>query len=114
MGADRKYAWQDEIQSEYHVCSAGCAIGLYNRFMKNVTQGIPLVLVNESNIGLGVREDLKKGAKEISIAYMRIDPSQAPSEGEGFNKQMAPVYSRIKKDLARRKIKFKEEFENVV
>ena len=102
---------------DYQICSEDCIFELYNKFIKDSSPGIQLELVNQSNIGILIKEDRKFDRKDkpklLSIGYIKVNPREA-SDGNRIISELEPLYNRIKEDLKKRRISFIESHENVI
>ncbi len=90
------------------LCSTDCAFKFYERYIQAVPPSVGLILYNVGNVGVGLEREEPKG-KAVTFSHTRSDPREHPQEAP-----MAPeasrLYERIKSDLSKRRVTFKEEF----
>jgi hypothetical protein len=108
-----KYGVKRFPSRSFTVCSDACAYIEYSNFIQTFKPELSIKLINLSNSGIGVQENLDKDAKMFSILYMTKDAVEI-SNGKEMAPQVKPIYDRIKSNLVLQKKTILGEFENVI
>ena len=98
---------------EQWICSENCGFTAYTRYIESIRQDSPILLLNEANIGVELREDLQDNPRGISIGPLKIEDGREILKGNKMAPEVVPLYKRIKEDLVKRKRVFKEECETL-
>jgi hypothetical protein len=102
---------------EYDICSEDCAYKFYVEYIEKLGVGIRLKLLNLSNSWIGIEEDRgqnkNENSKYFQIGYLKAN-ERAAVIGRSFIPEIAPLYYKIRNDINRRRIAYKEEYESVI